>query len=197
MKNADIKADGTVYWFERANDWGNYIGESYDRGQVVRVDSKRYDTSGYSWSTKHDGVESAKGKYIAVRFTERHGSAPQDAIHYVLPTQVRDTYAAVKERYEATQAADRAAIERRERRVAKNTDEAAELRDRLADLGLDDLFYVRSTEGRVGNKYLGSVEPSVKVDFVSDYKRSEADALRTLIERVESIQYKARKAAQQ
>jgi hypothetical protein len=180
VKTSDIKTDGTVYWFERSNDWGHYSHPGFDRHPVIRVDDNRYMMS---TGSRTSAFESSKGHYVATYRVDKGGTADTSRVIYVLAAQVRDTYQAVMERVAAYKAAATAQHEKTAAIAAAKADEAAELRDRLADIGIDDLFHVRSTEGFAPS----GDDPRVIVEL--EDRRDAAETLRKLIERLEAEGY--------
>ena len=137
MKTDAIKADGTIYWYERGNSWGRYLHAGYDKGRVKRVDDKRYDQISTFRPTYR---EDSKGKYILV---ERLEEGYEGKTMYVLPVQIRDEYEAVKQRYEAAQIDQQARTITHAAQLEAANDRADALRERLANLGLDRVIHVR------------------------------------------------------
>jgi hypothetical protein len=184
MKIADIKADGTVYWFERGNsEWGTSLSESYHQGAVVRHDEERYSESG---SYRRTVGKDPKGRMIAVRFVSESKADP-DTVRYVQATQVRGTYEEAKARVAAHQAKHEETKARIERMQVEVDAEAVELKARLAALGLNGFFRVTATKG--SSYWREPRDPKVRVEFAG---HDEDANLRAIIERVETIKEQGR-----
>jgi hypothetical protein len=180
MKIKDIEV-GPVYWYETAQDWGNYMTPSYDRGPVKRIDDKRYSLTGYTWSTKRDAREDEKGRYAACVKVNEDGSPTEDTRpFYLQSTHIRDTMAEVRRRYDARKAADRAAEERRKDKAAALADKAAALTARMAALGVEGVR-AWATDGR---GYL-STGPALHIEI--DRVNAEA-TLTALLDRIERLE---------
>lgn len=173
MKTTDIKADGTVYWYEKGNDWGRYVYSAYDRGPVKRTDDKRFTKVGFSY-VRPTYREDPKGKYIRVERVEDEYREGQPL--YVLPGQIRDTYAAVKTRYEENEAAKKTASAVHATQLAAVNERADALRERLVNLGLDSLIHV-SVIGQ--NTWSGT--PGIKAELL----RGTEDELLSLLNRID------------
>lgn len=179
MKITEI-ATGIVYWYETAQEWGNYLTPDYSRFPAVRVDDKRYQPVGRS-SVGIDrlGREDPKGRYVAIRQVTEDGQ-PVDGtkIQYVQSTFVRGTMTAVRERVEQATAARRADREQTARDAAAAAERAAALTARVEALGLADVFTIRATTGQ-GWK---AGQPVVIVSLGHDAET----ALSVLLDRLES-----------
>ncbi len=176
MRIIDIKADGTVYWFERQNEWGNDLRADYSRGAIKRVGEKRYSRIGWTWSSSYR--EDPKGRFILAERVSIPGDDYQGGDRlYVSSNQVRDEFQAVKERYETNQAAKRSVAIERQRVIDALHERADALRFRLADLGLDKLIQIRVIEG---SPYR-SESPRMDVSF-NDPQQANLASLLTHIE---------------
>ncbi len=175
MKIADIKAE-VVYWYDTRQDWGTWLTSSYDRGPVMRIDSKRYELTGSIWSINRQGREDPKGRYAAFRKVKEDGSpedgSDADRIYYLTSAHIRDTMVNVRARYDRQKAADDAAEQERARQAAEKAQEAADLRARLEALGIDSIR-VGSTSGQGYNAGV----PHVTVDLGYSPEKVLADLL--------------------
>ncbi len=195
MKIRDIEV-GPVYWYDTQQNWGPYLGAAYNRFAAERIDDKRYNLTGSSWSVHRNGVESAAGKYVAVREVGilEDGTIkrdPEGRVRFVLATHIRDTYDAVKARYEARRKADREADERRQVKADSAVKVADELSTRLEKLGVTGIV-VGSTTG------VGYQEGAPKTTVVFDKGYGRIDPVETLtaildrLERAEALAASAR-----
>jgi hypothetical protein len=178
MKHGDIQADGTVYWYDKRQDWGKYISPAYDRGPVVRVGTERYEGGSGRWSrSASDYYADPKGKYVKVQPMAVDGTTPDGNPRFVLTAHIRDTYSAVKERYNLAAEAEA----RREADRAAKADDAARrakaLRARLAALDLLDAVRVTSTDGKAWG-----TTPGVRVEWC----RAAESALSDVLDRLEA-----------
>lgn len=178
MKTDQVKADGTIYWYETSDDWGTFLSPGYKRFACRRVDDQRYYVTGSSYSSHREGIAHPNGKYIRVQPLNSDLIA-SGGVRHVLARYVRDEYTAVKERYERQQGADRRAELERQTQADAAQDRAAEYRDRLGDLRIDGIT-VRATTGRG----YGEGAPRVIVDFGSPYGDPE-HTLADLLDRLE------------
>lgn len=178
MRTDQVKADGTIYWYETGNDWGTYLSPGYKRFACRRVDDQRYPLTGSSYSSRRDGVAWPKGQYIRVQPLNDDLTAHGDVRH-VAARYVRDEYTAVKERYEQQQAADQQAEVVRQAQADAARGRADGYRDRLGVLRIDGITVHATT----GQGY-GSGAPRVVVDFGSPYGDPE-QTIADLLDRLE------------
>jgi hypothetical protein len=186
MKIAEILADGTVYWFDRANDWGTYLRSDYARHPVKRLGADRYSPTGSSW--KRTFRYDPKGRYIKVVEVKEDGS-PIEHSHetYLLAAQIRATMAETRELYDKRKAADKVREDARASRTAVATQTAADLSARLEALGLTDAINIRTSDGRGW----AAGPPTVVVEF----KVSHAEHLSVILDRLERGQRAERELA--
>jgi hypothetical protein len=180
VKIADIKADGTVYWFDRHNDWiGDSLRPDYSRYACVRVDEKRYTTSETMYRPTHR--ESATGRYALMQEVSETGT-PKGQPRAVLATQIRATYAEAERITSDRKAEKDKAASIWDDRVEAARERAAGLTARLASLGVADLVEVKVYAG--GWARVAGDRPEVQVSFCGG-NHGQADNLEKLLDLIE------------
>lgn len=194
VKINDIRADGTVYWYDTRQDWGTWLTPDYDRGPVKRIDAKRYTMTGPSWSARREGREDPKGRYGAFNKVNEDGTPTDDArVYYLQSTHIRDTMVNVRARYDRQKEADAATEQLRAQKAAQCKAKAEELTERLNALGIEGISVV-GTDGR-GYRASG---PRVRVEILDGHKPGEVArfdpvaTLTALLDRLEAAEADAK-----